>query len=74
MNSLLIILVFIFGAFIGGYGIICMLAASAQSRVERLVDDDAIVYEDANTKVVRVSKLKKGDTINFAVIVHKIPI
>lgn len=74
MDSLLIILVFILGVIAGGYGIILLLAACSQSRVEHPVDDDAIVYEDVNTKVVRVSKLKKGDTINFAVIVHKIPI
>lgn len=74
MKSLFIIMVFILGIIIGGYGMICILADGAQNRVEHPVDGDAIVYEDANTKVVRVSKLKKGDTINFAVIVHKIPI
>lgn len=71
MKSLAYIGAFALGAIAGGCATLSLFAIGVENRIERPVDDEAIVYEDENTKVVRVSKKNERDKVNIAVIIHK---
>lgn len=71
MKTLACIGSFALGAIAGGYGLLFVLGFGVEYRVEHPVDDEAIFYEDDNTKVVRVSTKRESDKVDLAVIIHK---
>lgn len=71
MKSLAFIGAFALGAIAGGLTSLAALGAGIEDRVNHPVDDEATVYEDESTKVVRVSRKQEGDKVNLAVIIHK---
>lgn len=71
MKSLAYVGAFALGAIAGGYAYLVLLGLGTEYRVNNPVDDEATLYEDEHTKVVRVSKKRESDKINLAVIIHK---
>lgn len=71
MKSLAYIGTFALGAIAGGWAMISLLGLGTEHRVNNPVDDEATVYEDENTKIVRVTTKREGDRVNLAVIIHK---
>ena len=71
MKLLIFIGILALGAIAGGYATLGRFVHCLKNRIDHPVDNEAVLYEDENTKVVRVNRKLEDDSVQLAVIIHK---